>query len=100
MKAHSSKISERVKATRFLVMEMYIKAATYKANHTVKELISGPMVRYLMASGTKASNVATVSGEDKNKTRILGSGRMGKRKAMACIHGPTAINTKVSGTKT
>ena len=53
-----------------------------------------------MVSGTKASNVATVSGEDKHKTRILDSGRMGKRKAMACIHGPTAINTKVSGTKT
>ena len=66
----------------------------------VKEPISGPMVRFLMVSGIKELSVATVSGEDKNKTRILGSGRMEKRKAMACIHGPTAISTKVSGTRT
>ena len=66
----------------------------------VKGLTSGLMVRYLMGSGIKVSNVDMGFGEDKNKTRILDSGSMEKHKAMACIHGQTEINTKENGTKT
>lgn len=74
-----------------------IKESFWKARHTVKDCISGRMVRYTMESGYLVPNKDMVFGKEPMGSLTSVSGRVAKLMDMACMSGLMEIDMKESG---
>ena len=97
MKVAGITISATAKVMNVIRMVTLTKANSSLAKQMVKEFMPGPMVKFMMASGSLESRKAMGCGEVFMGTPILESGRIAKLMGMVCTTGRMAIGTKVSG---
>lgn len=90
-------MSDKAKGSNAIQTATLTMVISRWARLMVKVFTVGPMVRFMMVSGTKDSNTVTEYGEDYITILILGSGVIPRQKDMEFIPGRMETGMKVSG---
>ena len=97
MRVNGTTIWEMEEDSRGIPITILISVSSRTEKHTVKVYTHGIMVKFMMESGIKDWNMATVSGEASQETHTLVNGVILKPKDSVYIPGKTAIVMRVNG---